>query len=427
MSRTLFVAFGTAGTPLGTLHYDRLGARESSAFTYDASWLGRADAFAIDPELRLVPGAHFRRGTADGSPFAGAIADAAPDGWARRVIRREHARRRRRGDPDAPERLDALDELAAVDDETRIGALRFRRDDAFVRRREPGEPGIPPVIALEDLLRASRRLEMQDETDRDLRFLLARGTSLGGLRPKCSTIDDDGRLAIGKFSSIGDERDVVKGEVLALRLARRAGINAAEARLVACAEFSVAIVRRFDRRSDGTRIAYISAATMLGDDPAAPRDHAYTEIVDTLRREGSRTQADIEELWRRIAFSIAITNIDDHVVNHGFLHDETPGWRLAPAFDLNPFPERARELKTWISEESGPAASVAALWETLPYFRISPERGRTILADVEHAVSAWRDEAELLGLTRAEARAFETAFEHPERAVARRIVAHTLG
>jgi serine/threonine-protein kinase HipA len=193
---------------------------------------------------------------------------------------------------------------------------------------------------------------------------------------------------IGKFPSIGDERPIPKGEVLALTLARRSGINAAEARLIDSAGIPVTLVKRFDRQAGG-RIMYVSAATMLGaETPDA--DHSYTEIVDILRSKGAAPQADIEELWRRIAFSILITNVDDHLHNHGFLHIAHDQWRLAPAFDLNPFPDRVRELKTWISEEHGPDASIEALMSVTPYFRIELSRAKNILAEVENAVSYWR-------------------------------------
>ena len=164
---------------------------------------------------------------------------------------------------------------------------------------------------------------------------------------------------------------------------------------------------------------YVSAATMLGAEPGDPGEHSYTEIVDALRQYGSDVTSDIEELWRRIAFSILITNVDDHLLNHGFLHVDRGQWRLAPAFDINPFPERARELKTWISEATGPEASIDALMSVIPYFRISDARARSILAKVERAVECWRTEARALGMTPADIEAFTEAFEHEERATAR--------
>jgi serine/threonine-protein kinase HipA len=269
------------------------------------------------------------------------------------------------------------------------------------------------------LLAASRAVETNSETAEDLAFLRGRGTSLGGLRPKCTVIDDEGRLSIGKFPSVADERPVTKGEVLALRLANLAGLMAAEARLIDCDGLPVALIRRFDRSYDGRRTLYASAATMIGAEPRDPREHAYTEIVDALRVHGADAQADIEELWRRIAFSILITNLDDHLLNHGFLHAGSGRWRLAPAFDLNPFPERARELKTWISEEAGPEATIESLMSVTSYFRIPHDRAKAILAVVEGATARWREEGRRLGLTAIELDQFADAFEHRERDRAR--------
>ena len=231
-------------------------------------------------------------------------------------------------------------------------------------------------------------------------------------------IDADGRLSIGKFPSVADDRSVTKGEILALRLAAAAGIDAAQGQLVESEGESIAMIRRFDRPDGGGRLMYVSAATMLGVEAEAG-EHAYTEIVDALRANGAAPQADTEELWRRIAFSILITNVDDHLRNHGFLHIDRGQWRLAPAFDVNPFPERARELKTWVSEEAGPEATIEALMSVLPYFRIAPPNARQILGEVEQAVSQWRVVGRGLGMSANELDQFTDAFEHGEREAAR--------
>jgi serine/threonine-protein kinase HipA len=420
VKRTIHVCLGEEGRLVGELRHDRQGARESAAFAYAPAWLDAADRFSIDPALTLVPGFQFHRRTGDGSLFHAAIADTEPDGWGRRVIIRDHAKRRaaaRGADAAAvPPVLGELDFLLAVDDASRLGALRFR-DEQGVFQASPGagERRAPPLIELDRLVVASHAVETSTETARDLAYLRGRGTSLGGLRPKCSVLDDDGSLAIGKFPSVADERAVTKAEVLALRLARMAGIDAAEARLVESGGLPVAIIRRFDRGAHGARIPYISAATMLGADPDDAVQHTYTEIVDALRIHGAETQRDIEELWRRIAFSIRIANVDDHLRNHGFLYAGHGRWRLSPAFDINPFPDRVRELKTWISEDAGPTASLAALRSAAPYFRVSKKRAEEIVADVERAAAAWRRVGAGLGMTAAELDRFADAFEPGDR------------
>lgn len=423
MRRLIAVHLGEESRPLGVLRYDQQGARESAAFEYAASWLASSERFAIEPGLPLVNGPQFHRKVRDGSVFHAAIADTEPDGWGRRVIQRDHARRRhdarRAGRPTDTRPLNAMDYLLAVDDVSRVGALRLQDEEGrYQRTVAEGHRTTPPLVELAQLLAATRAVETNTETAADLAYLRGRGTSLGGLRPKCSVVDEDGWLAIGKFPSVTDERPVTKGEVLALRLARRAGIDAAEARLVDSDGAPVALIRRFDRTAGGGRLMYVSAATMLGAEPADPGEHSYTEIVDALRQHGSQPAADIEQLWRRVAFSILITNVDDHLLNHGFLHVDRGQWRLAPAFDINPFPDRVRELKTWISEDTGPAATIDALMSVIAYFRLSRRRARAILREVEAAVATWREQGRALGMTVDELDIFADAFEHGERVAA---------
>ena len=420
-SRTLQVFIGDR--PAGVLRFESQAARQRASFQFNEQWLAHPDRFTFDPALPLVTGPQFQRPTGNGSVFPAAIADTEPDGWGRRVIQRDHAKRRqadrKSGRPTTVASLNAVDFLLAVDDSSRMGALRFQDEaEIFQRAPDPGRRTIPPLLELGQLLAATRAVETESETAADLAYLRGRGTSLGGLRPKCSVIDDDGRLAIGKFPSVTDQSAVTKAEVLALQLARRAGITVAEARLVDSDGIPVALIRRFDRTADGARLPYISAATMLGADPA--EEHAYTEIVDALRVHGAAVQQDCNELWRRIAFSILITNVDDHLRNHGFLHVGRGQWRLAPAFDVNPFPERARELKTWISEEAGPEATIEGLLSIAPYFRISRPRAAEIVGQVESAVSGWRAVGQAIGMTAPELAHYTEAFEHPEREAARR-------
>ncbi len=424
MKRTIKVFVGDEAKWVGTLQYDAVGSRERSAFAYAETWLSAADRFALEPALPLVAGPQFHRKAQNGSVFHGAFADTEPDGWARRVILRDHARRRqaarRAGQEQESIQLRAIDFLHAVDDASRVGAVRFQSEaGVFCRATEAGRRAAPPLIELKHLLSATRAVETENETAADLAYLRGRGTSLGGMRPKCTVVDDDGQLAIGKFPSVNDERSVTKGEVLAMQLAGAAGLQVAEARLVDSDGIPVALIRRFDRAGGGGRIPYVSAATLVGTDPAGPQEHFYTEIVDALRIHGADAQSDIEELWRRMAYFVLITNVDDHLHNHGFLHSSRGQWRLAPAFDLNPFPDRVRELKTWISEDTGPEATIEALLSVLPYFRISRVRANEILSRIERALSQWRETGLALGLTNQELDQFADAFEHPEREAAR--------
>jgi len=413
--RHIHVLLGNEETSLGELRYDRQGQRENAAFMYTPSWLINPERFAIDPTLPLVSGFQFHAHRPQGSIFHGAIADTEPDGWGRRVILRAHAKRRQairsRDQADEFGILGELDYLLAVDDESRMGAIRFRDEQrSFQGGSGDMDRRTPPLLELGELLCASRAVEMSTETEQDLAYLQGRATSLGGLRPKCSIRDTDGHLAIAKFPSVTDQRAVTKGEVLALHVAHHAGIRVAQSRLVMSDSLPVALIRRFDRLTDGARIPYVSAATLLGVDRDDPEQHTYTEIVDALRIHGRDAQRDIDELFRRIAFSILINNVDDHLHNHGFLYAGQGLWRLAPAFDLNPFPDRFRELKTWISEDTGPEASLEALVSVAPYFRIDPSRRDAIISEVTQALAPWRQTASSIGMTKEEQDAFADAF-----------------
>ena len=425
MNRQINVFLGASGQRIGTLFFNAAGNRESGGFEYADTWLAWPGHFQIDPALPLNRGRLFRSKVKDSSPFHGAIADTEADGWGRRVIMRDHAKRRQqakgKGAALAEEPPTSLDLLLAVDDFSRVGALRFQDEEGVYQRApEKGRRTAPPLIELERLLRATRAVENASETADDLEYLRGRATSLGGMRPKCTVLDNNGALAIGKFPSIHDRYSVTKGEVLALRIASAAGIDASEARIIKSDGVPVALIRRFDRVADGGRIPYVSAATLLGVKNTY-EDHAYTQIVYALLQYSADSRADAEELWRRIALSVLINNVDDHLRNHGFLHVEQGKWRLSPAFDINPFPDKSRALKTWISESSGDAASIEALMAVLPYFGIALARARELLKKVEAAVSRWRVIGAHIGMTKKELGAFESAFEHPERELARRI------
>ncbi|MEE7490396.1 type II toxin-antitoxin system HipA family toxin [Methylobacterium oryzae] len=426
MNRAMDVYLDDEVTKVGVLRHAASGNRESSSFEYDRAWLARAGRFMIDPALPLVGGAQFpAKGTsARASVFFGCFADSEPDGWGKVVINRDRAKRRRdaadRGEPVDGRPVDGLDYLLAVDDVSRLGALRLR-DGAgvFQRVSEPSRRGTPPLVTLADLLRASRAVETNTETAADLRYLLGRGTSLDGMRPKASVFDEDGTLCIGKFPSVRDERAVTKGEVLALRLAAAAGIEAAQARIVHANDTPVALVRRFDRIGE-RRLMYASARTLMGvtDDD----DHTYTEMADTMRTTALAFAKDARELWKRMVLNILITNVDDHLNNHGFLHVGNGHWRLAPAFDVNPFPDKARLLKTWIHEDSGPDASVDEALRAAGRFSLKAKDAKEALGEVEDAVARWREIAREpgVGMTATEAEQFSEAFEHPERKAAQK-------
>lgn len=408
---TVAVHLGEEGIPLGELSFVQQGRRQFSVFSYGTDWLANPDGFEISPDLPMVSGFQSRKASEAGDVvFHSAIADTAPDAWGRRVIDRAHAKARRSNSALKP--LTELDYLCAVDDFSRVGALRLHQNGSYLGAAHVGKRSTPPFIELQRLYAATRALETDQETAQDLAYLQGNGTSLGGMRPKCTVLDADGFLAIGKFPSVSDGHNVTRAEVLALRLAALAGIRTAQARCVSLDGVPVAIIRRFDRTADQKRIPYLSAASLI--QASRSEDRAYTEIVDALKTIGSQPLLDARELWRRMVFNLLITNTDDHLHNTGFLYDGDGRWRLAPAFDLNPMPGKLRESKTWLSEDSGPIDDIAALVDRCAYFALRRDEALKILAEVLSAISQWRKVAMNadVGLANNELGALEDAFEH---------------
>ncbi|RQR65367.1 type II toxin-antitoxin system HipA family toxin [Burkholderia sp. Bp9125] len=421
------VVLGEAARPVGALAYSKDGGREFTAFAYDGEWLAAADRFEISPDLALVEGHQFRKAPSkEDSIFHFAFADTEPDGWGCRVIARDHAKRRKvaqaAGNSAPGAALTEMDYLLGVDDMSRIGALRLV-DEAgnFLRTIEDGGRGTPPLLELAQLIGATRAVELNQETEADLKYLRGRGTSLGGMRPKCTILDDDGHLAIGKFPSVKDERSVTRGEVLALHLAAAAGITVAESRIVMSDDIPVALVRRFDRAGGG-RIPYLSAGSML--QASRVDDHAYTQIADVVMTRCADPARDLAELWRRLAFNLLITNVDDHLQNHGFLHVEHGQWRLAPAFDINPFPDKDPELKLWLTEDSGPVDSISEVLGAASYFWLSDDDAKRVLAEVCTAVQNWKEIAKSppVGMTDDDLDAFAPAFENEQLRIAKTLL-----
>lgn len=397
----LEVHLGSSRQVVGRLY---LGTGKRSAFSYDERWLRDARFFALSPDLLPVLSVQHPQGV-----FFRALEDTAPDSWGERVIRRAHAKLRQQ-DRETPA-LDPVDFLMWVDDEARVGALRLFDPQAKRYLSSGGKHRhVPPLLELDKVVQAARALEEGRESAEDLQYLLGQGTSLGGARPKSTVRDMDGRLALGKFPSQADKRDVIRGEVLALHLAAKAGINVAPARVEVINGTAVAIIRRFDRTTDNSRIPYVSAATMLQSD-GRDSTHAYTELVDVLLQQGADPIADIHQLWRRMVFNFLICNTDDHLRNTGFLYDaRNLGWRLSPAFDLNPMPGDRRESKTWLTEDSGPIDSRDMLMESAPYFRLDAEVAAAIWTEVARAVDNWRVAGKGLGMHAADLVDFEPAF-----------------
>ncbi len=418
MDKSVLVYVDLQGTPhfAGRLWTRMRRDRESATFEYDKMWLANPDRFSLEPALKLGPGPFH---TPSDKPLFGAIGDSAPDRWGRVLIRRAERRRAER-QGETPRTVREIDYLLMVDDEARPGALRFaeREGGPFLAGHGPAK--IPPLIELPRLLSAAEHVVGDTDTDEDLRLLLAPGSSLGGARPKASVRDRDGHLAIAKFPNKGDEVNTVLWEAVALTLASKAGIPVPAWRLETAAEKSVLLLRRFDREQ-GMRLPFLSAMSML--DAKDNDTRSYLEFVDVLRQHGAAPKEDMRALWRRIVFSILISNTDDHLRNHGFLWAGTAGWRLSPAYDLNPVPAdiKPRVLTTAIDLDDGTASLKLAL-RVAGYFELGEGEAHKIAGQVGQAVATWRRVAKKLGLAPVEIDRMASAFEHEDLKAARGLV-----
>jgi len=382
--------------------------KDSSTFEYDRDWLAHLARFSLEPALQLGPGPFH---TPAGKPLFGAIGDSAPDRWGRVLMRRAERRRAEKAGQ-APRTLREIDYLLMVNDQARGGALRFALHPGGPFLQVDDAARIPPLIELPRLLSAAEHVIGDSDSDEDLRLLLAPGSSLGGARPKASVRDKDGSLAIAKFPHKDDEINTVLWEAVALALAQKAGIPVPDWRLESVAGKATLLLRRFDR-AGGVRIPFLSAMSMLGATDNETR--SYLEFVDALRQHGAAPKQDMHMLWRRIVFSVLISNTDDHLRNHGFLYAGPEGWRLAPAYDVNPVPAdiKPRVLTTAIDLDDG-TASLGLAMQVADYFELDAGQARAIAAEVGQAVSTWREEAARAGLTPAETDRMASAFEHED-------------
>ena len=410
MDKDVLVYVDLGGVPqlVGRLWARVRKNKEGASFEYDDAWLKHPDRFSLEPALKLGPGPFH---TGADRPMFGAIGDSAPDRWGRALMQRAERRRAER-EGRAPRTLFEMDYLLLVDDEARAGALRFAETAGGPFLRQEEAKRIPLLLELPKLLSAAEHVLDETDTEEDLRLLFAPGSSLGGARPKASVKEKDGHLAIAKFPRKDDEIYSVIWEAVALALAKKAGIVVPAARVETVAKKPVLLLRRFDR--DGTRrIPFLSAMSMLGAKDNEP--HSYLEIVDALRQYGAAPKADMEALWRRIVFSILISNTDDHLRNHGFLYEGSDGWRLSPAYDLNPVPTdiKPRILSTAINEDDG-TASLALAMSVARYFELDAAKARDIAKQVGKAVSKWRAEAARHGLGKNEIDRMASAFDHED-------------
>jgi serine/threonine-protein kinase HipA len=343
---TLYVYGGSESAPqeVGLAYVNFRKGRLSSSFAYSQEYLQTTGAYQIDPELELQTGNWPLAGE-----LPGCFLDSAPDRWGRNLINKQFAGRK----------LNNLDYLLAVSDRTRQGALRFKttQEEAF----QHPSANVPKLLDLPQLLDASNAIDHPKQGQEAIKYLLEAGSgSLGGARPK-AIVEKNGQLYLAKFPHKSDETNVIATEFHALMKARSRGMDVPDCELVSVGGADVLLIKRFDRdytSGENSRIGYLSAMSALVAVDGEQRD--YLEIIDFITRYGSRPKSDIAELLRRIRYTIEINNTDDHLRNHGFLH-EKGGWHLSPLFDINPNPNPNSQRQTTL----GGATDAEGSWEVL--------------------------------------------------------------
>ena len=389
---------------VGTLwsHFNR--GKETSDFEYSKEWLNNKFAFSLEPNLFLSSGKQIN---ARQTPLFGSFGDSAPDSWGRILMRRYEAQLAKTENR-SPRTLNEIDYLLYVNDYARQGALRFKTDenDEFLFKGKTNS--IPPLVNLAQLLNATENVIASVEKNTDLQLLLAPGSSLGGARPKASIIDKEGNLCIAKFPKKDDYSNNVLWEGVALTLAQNCRLKVQKWNLHKAGNKDIIVLKRFDRK--GTqRIPFLSAMSMLNAIDNDSQTHSYMDIADAIRQFGATPKEDLLELWKRIVFSILISNTDDHLRNHGFLYINEGGWKLSPLYDVSPSYDNKRVLSTYITQYDNSQTLELAL-EICEYFDIKLENAKNIINDMAKEVSNWHYIAKKLGLSKSEIDKMECAF-----------------
>lgn len=394
---------------LGTLFVDHVRGRESYSFEYETSWLKNSKyAISLDPDLQMFAGRQYPVGDKD---IFGIFADSSPDRWGRVLMTR---RERIIADQEnrKPRKLLNSDFLLGVYDETRMGAIRFKTDKSGPFLSDDDQTPAPPWTSLRTLEEAVRQFE-NDESGLEQKWvkqLIKPGSSLGGARPKATVIDTEGNLWIAKFPSKHDEYNVGAWEKVVHDLAKMCGLNVPESKLTSFSKYgSTFLVKRFDREGD-RRIHFASAMTMLGkqDGASAADGISYLDIVSFIKANGAQPKKDLIELWKRIVFSMAVTNTDDHLRNHGFILTQS-GWCLSPMYDVNPVPA-GDELALCVNEDN-PTISIELAIETAAYFDVSQKDAKKMADNILMTVREnWRKLAEQYGISRSAVEYMRPAF-----------------
>lgn len=396
---------------IGELCYEKLRGSDSYAFKFDNNWLNLHAGIKLSEDINNYPGMQY---TLPGNDIFGCFSDALPDRWGRTLLKRREqlqAEEEKR----APRSLSSFDYLVGIDDFSRMGGFRFKKEINGEFINVSPSLKIPPLTEIRELIYASQEIEKCEVENilpekKWIAQLIQPGTSLGGARPKAGVLDEDGKLCIAKFSSRNDDYDAGLWEHFSHLLAKKAGIHAAETRVLGgLGKYHTLLSKRFDRTDEGKRIHFASSMSLLGlkDGDNAQGGYGYLDIVDFILQGCCNVEQNLQELYRRVAFNICIGNSDDHFRNHGFLLT-SKGWTLSPAYDMNPTNNVYQSL---LINESSNKADIQMLLDACEDYMINQKVAQGIIKDVQAAVSNWETLARQLQIPQREQYMFKERFK----------------
>lgn len=393
---------------IGILSAQQAKGRKAFSFSYDADWISSQEQLLLDPDIVWYSGQQYPNGKEN----FGVFLDSMPETWGRTLMKRRAALNAKEQGKPAPILYD-IDFLLGVHDLNRMGALRFKREpDGDFLDNDPVSP-TPPWASIRELQHGAKLIESNEDTvevRKWLAMLMAPGSSLGGARPKANILDEHGHPWIAKFPSKNDTIDKGAWEYQAYRLAVDSGIDMAESRLEHIAgPYHTFFTKRFDRERQN-RIHFASAMTMTGKNEELIRDEtpSYLDIVEFIQFSGIQIEEDLHQLWRRMVFNILISNTDDHLRNHGFILTNK-GWRLSPAFDINPSIDKVG-LALNIDMDNN-ALDIDLARSVGAYFRLGKKEMDIIVDKVKSGISGWKKIATEIGIPRSEQTLMAAAFK----------------
>lgn len=395
---------------IGVLSCDSVRGNEIYGFSFDNEWLAKYGDVFLSDDLQNYTGTQYTRSERD---IFACFSDALPDRWGRVLLNRREqiaAADEKR----TVRRLTSFDYLKGVDDTSRMGGFRFADTRAGKFINFESSLRVPPLANVRELMHAAHEIEASEEkhllpSKKWLAQLLHPGTSLGGARPKASVIDEDGSQTVAKFPSRKDDYDVAQWEHFCHVMGRKAGLNVAETRTIDGDKYHILLSKRFDRTTDGKRIHFASALTLLGltDGDNESTGYGYTDIVDFIVQHGCNVEQNLEELYRRVAFYIIVGNSDDHFRNHGFLLTRK-GWELSPAYDINPTLSGSQSL---LINRNTSESNIDILLESAGDYMLSSAKAQGIIDNVRDAMKSWRNEARKQGLPQRDIDMFAPRFD----------------